>query len=189
MREVGGAKIVSALNSHRRFGSKRVWLVAGVVLLVIVGAGLFAGHKIMAARNAASAQVTATNPSHFQYEQAHTTLDTQRFGLDMAVSSAQQELGLGGRERMDAHRGMVFVYNKPSQDLCFWMKGMQFNLDILWVDAGNKIVMVKPDLSPSTYPQSYCPPVPAQTVFEFNAGVINQYHLKAGDTLSYTADN
>src|SRR3989338_3043468 len=52
---------------------------------------------------------------------------------EVASTPNQWEKGLGGRERLDAHNGMLFVFPWRRQ-YTFWMQGMQFPLDLLFID-------------------------------------------------------
>jgi uncharacterized membrane protein (UPF0127 family) len=111
-------------------------------------------------------------------------LKDQTFTLEVADTPAERMQGLSNRPKLADGTGMLFVFDRPSVQ-CFWMKDMRFNLDIIWVDADKKVVYIEPNVSPSTYPHSFCPNVPAQYVVEVNAGVAQQLRLEAGDTISF----
>lgn len=55
--------------------------------------------------------------------------------VEIADTSRLRERGLGYRDGLDPGTGMLFVYGSPSIR-SFWMKGMRFCLDIVWIDAG-----------------------------------------------------
>ena len=55
--------------------------------------------------------------------------------VDLALASSEQQLGLGYRNVLEPGTGMLFVFNEPSQRT-FWMKGMRFCLDIIWIANG-----------------------------------------------------
>ncbi len=102
--------------------------------------------------------------------------------LDIAQSEATREKGLGGRESMADDRGMLFVFDQPDKE-CFWMKDMQFSIDIIWLNTAKQVVHVERNLSPETYPASYCPELPAKYVVELNAGQAEKLGISTGDTL------
>lgn len=104
------------------------------------------------------------------------------FDLEVADTAAKKQLGLGKRPVLAANQGMVFLYSKPGK-LCFWMKGMRFAIDILWLDSAKKVISIEKSLSPDTYPQTYCPDEPAQYVVELPAGVSERVGVKVGDFL------
>jgi uncharacterized membrane protein (UPF0127 family) len=52
--------------------------------------------------------------------------------VDLALAPAEQSLGLGYRNGLAPGTGMLFVF--PDADVrSFWMKGMRFCLDIVWI--------------------------------------------------------
>jgi len=55
--------------------------------------------------------------------------------VDLALTPAQQQLGLGYRNGLESGTGMFFVFPESS-DRTFWMKGMRFCLDIIWIEGG-----------------------------------------------------
>ena len=91
----------------------------------------------------------------------------RRYYLQLAVTPAQQELGLGDRAKLPPDHGMLFVYYS-SGTRCFWMKGMKFALDMIWLSSADEVVSVQRDLSPKSYPSAYCSL--AQDVIELDAG-------------------
>lgn len=54
--------------------------------------------------------------------------------VDLALEPAEQSLGLGYRNGLDAGTGMLFVFPE-SEVRTFWMKGMRFCLDIIWIGS------------------------------------------------------
>jgi uncharacterized membrane protein (UPF0127 family) len=102
----------------------------------------------------------------------------------MVTTAAAQEKGLSGRASLAPDSGMLFVFQNEAQR-CFWMKDMQFPLDIIWVNKDKRVVYIQPELSPSTYPDSFCPKPPAQYVIELNAGQATQASIRIGETLTF----
>lgn len=104
--------------------------------------------------------------------------------LERADTPAVREQGLSGRRHLGEHHGMLFVFDDPSEH-CIWMKGMQFNLDIMWMNEQKEVVSLQPQLSPSTYPNTYCPRTSAKYVIELKAGSIAKYDIRIGQPLSF----
>jgi uncharacterized membrane protein (UPF0127 family) len=102
--------------------------------------------------------------------------------LLIAATPAEQELGLGGIRSLAATSGMFFVFNKPD-NYGFWMKDMEFSLDIIWLDKNFKIVHIENDLSPATYPNVFYPGFPSKYVIEVNAGFADKFSLTIGETM------
>jgi uncharacterized membrane protein (UPF0127 family) len=106
------------------------------------------------------------------------------YRLDLANTPELQAKGLGGRASMERGQGMIFVFDAPAKQ-CFWMKDMHFSLDIIWLDAQKKVVHIEKNVSPDTFPKSYCPTEPAQYVIELNAGEAQKSDIHVGQTLRF----
>ncbi|MBA3758466.1 DUF192 domain-containing protein [Candidatus Saccharibacteria bacterium] len=104
------------------------------------------------------------------------------FNFELANSPTERNQGLSGRQPLKSTEGMIFAFDEPGQS-CFWMKDMKFNLDILWFDENKKLIYEKHDVSPDTYPESFCSDIPAKYVVEVTAGVATKNQIKLGDKL------
>ena len=107
------------------------------------------------------------------------------FHLDVAATDTEKEKGLGYRESLDQNRGMVFPYDRKDY-FPFWMKGMNFPLDFLWVD-GNVIVDITknvPVLTGNTI-TTVRPSKPVDKIIEFNAGFADANKIQIGDTVTF----
>lgn len=67
--------------------------------------------------------------------EAEIVVGTTPVTVELAVTSAQQTLGLGYRNGLEPGTGMLFV-NDRARLQTFWMKGMRFCLDIVWIENG-----------------------------------------------------
>lgn len=68
-------------------------------------------------------------------EKAMITVGDTEVVVDLAITPEQQQLGLGYRNGLDEGTGMLFVGSAP-RTRTFWMKGMRFCLDIIWIENG-----------------------------------------------------
>lgn len=68
-------------------------------------------------------------------ERVTITVGTTEVEVDLAVTSFEQQLGLGYRNTLDDDTGMLFVGSAPVSKT-FWMKGMRMCLDIIWIHDG-----------------------------------------------------
>lgn len=103
--------------------------------------------------------------------------------LELATTAKAQAKGLGGRESLGSHHGMLFIYQRP-QLVCFWMKDTKFNLDMIWLDEYRNITNIKQDVAPETYPESYCMPN-TKYVIELPAGTAKENQLTIGRNLTF----
>lgn len=119
-----------------------------------------------------------------EYDTAKVQVAGQTLSVELARTSAQQELGLSGRSGLADGTGMLFVFEKPAQ-YGFWMKDMNFPLDIIWLSDAGKAIFIKKNLSAATYPTVYTPPSPAKYVLEVPAGFSEKNKLKLGETMKF----
>ncbi len=107
-------------------------------------------------------------------------INDKQFLVEVAQSDAQKSLGLSGREGLNQNAGMLFVFNKPSKQF-FWMKGMKFTIDIVWIDENKKIVGFVENAKPEDYPETYPSPQNVAYVLEIGSGEVKKQGIKIGD--------
>ena len=106
------------------------------------------------------------------------------FKLLVADERAELTKGLGGRDSLGEDEAMLFMF--PSEGLHgIWMKDMRFPIDIVWFDEDWKIIDVRTNVSPDTYPEVFYPKSPSRYVLEFNAGTIERYGISVGITADF----
>ncbi len=111
------------------------------------------------------------------------------FSVELAVTRQQQTLGLSGRPSLVLGTGMLFIYEHEGR-YNFWMKEMQFPLDIVWVDSNCRVVDVTLNASPQPglEPEAltlYSPVGPAQYVLEINAGEAEANSIGPRDPVTF----
>ena len=99
--------------------------------------------------------------------------------VELAESQGARGQGLGDRKSLPQDQGMFFIFEK-SENHPFWMREMQFPLDIIWLDENYKVVYIEKNIDPATYPKSFGPDVPTQYVLEINAGWTEKNKINAG---------
>jgi uncharacterized protein len=104
--------------------------------------------------------------------------------LEVARTDAEHQKGLGGHAPLGERDGMIFVFARPGL-VAFWMKGMTFALDIMWIEAGQVVHLEKNVPAPRpTDPDSslpiLAPSAPATYVLEVNAGFSDRYGIVRG---------
>lgn len=124
---------------------------------------------------------------------AQVQIRDTRIRVEVANSVEEHRQGLGGRLTLKNGEGMLFVFASPGQ-MGFWMKGMYFPIDIVWMYKG-KIVDIAPEVpAPATpdAPESelprYYPRLPADMVLEVPAGYALANGWKIGDSVQVEFD-
>lgn len=109
--------------------------------------------------------------------------------LSVADTPKGQQKGLSGRKSLASDRGMLFVFKTPDY-YSFWMKGMKFPIDIIYL-RGEKVVTIYKNIQPpksanDTSLPVYTPEEPSDKVIEVNANFSDKHGLKKGDSVSIT---
>lgn len=108
--------------------------------------------------------------------------------VEIADEPAEWTLGLSSRESIDKNSGMLFLFPKK-QVHSFWMKDMNFDIDLLWI-SGQKIVGMEKNMPISTTTADdnlprYLAPEPIDKVLEVKAGTIDNLQLQLEDELDF----
>jgi len=80
----------------------------------------------------------------------------QDIKVDLALTEAQREQGLSGRQSLNENEGMLFVFDSPG-NYPFWMKDMNFPIDIIWLSEDGSVIYIKKNALPESYPEAYGP--------------------------------
>lgn len=102
---------------------------------------------------------------------------------EIVDTKASRELGLSGRTEMKKDEGMLFVFDDEGR-FPFWMKDMQFPIDILWISEGGVVVHVVKNATPESYPSVFVNQLGALYVLELQAGAADEYGIILGSKVS-----
>lgn len=149
-------------KKHRRTVS---WGIAGA-LLAAAGIVFFQGGD--------------GKPQPITFLPSQASFGESRFQLEIADTDAKRSRGLGYRESLCERCGMLFVFDEPGR-YAFWMKGMRFPLDIIWLREGVVTYMERDVPADST--TVFRPPEEVDGVLEVNAGQAEA--LRVGDRVEF----
>ena len=122
--------------------------------------------------------------SEISYNTKEVVLGNTQYALEVADTSVLRERGLSYRQSLAPQTGMLFVFDTPGM-YYFWMKDMNFPIDIIWLDENKKVVHIEHSLSPSTYPESFGPDIPTQYVIEILSRSLEYTDLVLGDRVHF----
>ena len=115
-----------------------------------------------------------------------TTSTGEEIPVEVADTLKKRSLGLGKRTSLKKGWGMLFVFEKRKPHR-FWMKDMQFPLDIIWLD-NHRIVHIIHNAKPTNSrekPEVMTSPVPVNFVLEIAAGRAAKLRLKTGQRMKF----
>ena len=115
-----------------------------------------------------------------------TTSTGEEIPVEVADTLIKRSLGLGKRTSLKKGWGMLFVFEKR-KPYRFWMKDMQFPLDIIWLN-NHRIVHIIHNAKPANHnnePEVMSSPVPVNFVLEIAAGRAAKLRLKPGQRMKF----
>ena len=110
----------------------------------------------------------------------YVTLGDVKVKVDLALTPEEQARGLSGRVSLGENEGMLFVFPALGRHF-FWMRDMNFAIDIIWIDENQKVIYIEKNASPASFPNSFGPNADSKYVLEVNAGFADLHYLKVGD--------
>ena len=108
----------------------------------------------------------------------------KKLKVDLVLTPEAQERGLSGRIGLGEDEGMLFVFDHPDK-YSFWMKDMNFPIDIVWLGEDLKVIYLKKNASPESYPQTFTPNGEARYVLEVSPLFSEKNNLKEGDKVEF----
>ncbi len=112
------------------------------------------------------------------YRQPYVKIGNHIFRVEIADTPEKQRLGLMFRKHLASNRGMLFIFDKPDIQT-FWMKNTYIPLDIIFIDANNRIINIV--TMPALTRQTCRSLRPALYVLEISAGLADKLGIKPGD--------
>lgn len=108
---------------------------------------------------------------------------TTTLEIELARTEGERAQGLSGRESLAEDEAMLFIF--PILDIYgFWMKEMNFDLDIIWLDEAGVVADITSNVSRDSYPQVFYPRTKIKYVLEVPAGWASRHNIALGDELN-----
>lgn len=124
------------------------------------------------------------------YNHTIVTIGDAKVLADIADTPNKQTLGLDVRNNMTEAEGMLFPFERESEE-GFWMNGMKFPLDIIWINSDKKVVHIEHSLPPCPDPlhcPTYQPSENAKYVLETVAGFAQRHNVTNGTQVEFQLD-
>ncbi|HEY6148542.1 MAG TPA: DUF192 domain-containing protein [Thermoanaerobaculia bacterium] len=109
------------------------------------------------------------------------------YRLELAKTPEEQAQGLMFRESLPDRAGMLFLFPNASVHK-FWMKNTMIPLDIVWMDAGGKVLFVSANTPPCKADPcpNYGPDGAASSVLEIAGGMAAKEKIAPGSVLKFS---
>lgn len=110
-------------------------------------------------------------------------IGSKTYSMEWATTNHRRVHGLSNRESLPDNHGMIFVFPENGEH-CFWMKDTNFALDILWLNEHKQITNVYRNVTPETYPKSFCSDYDGRYGIELPAGSLQESGPAVGDYIN-----
>lgn len=130
---------------------------------------------------------TSTNSSSL-YKKANVTINGFNVIADVPTTNDEFLKGLDIKDHLNENQGMLFIFNKPGI-VPFWMHGMKFPIDIIWLDSNRNVVHIEHNLQPCITDlacPSYSPEKDALYVLETTADFSQRHNVKVGTHMDFS---
>ena len=112
------------------------------------------------------------------------TIGEKTIRVAVASNVIDRSQGLSGTDSLPEDEGMLFIFNEEAMQY-FWMKDMNYPLDIIWIGSDKTVKSISQDLDPTSYPETFSSTVPVQYVLEVPAGFVRVHKVKEGAVVAF----
>lgn len=152
-----------------------------IFLLILFLLFLTANHFFRESRGLNEVKNSVLTQAQPTLKKRKIKIGTHSLEVEVAQSVIELAVGLSYREKLGSD-GMLFVL--PKRDKAgFWMKDMNFDIDIIWIKEG-KISQISSQVRADSYEENktvFYPDEPIDWVLELDAGRAAILNLQPGD--------
>lgn len=153
------------------------WIINFIILLIAIVVGWMIFTSIY--------KTDEQKQSCVSYEQKNLQIGEKIVKVDISDSDCKRTLGLSNREMLEKDSGMLFIFPEIG-NYGFWMKDMNFSIDILWIDEKFNVVGIERRVSSSTYPEIFGKKYLAKYVLELSSGFSEKNNIEVGNKIIFS---
>ena len=134
---------------------------------------------------------TQVTDSSYLDTRPHVIIGTTPIVVEVVSTKEKIDAGLSHRVFLEASHGMLFLFDH-SGIFKFWMKGMRFPLDLIWIDENYTIVDITKNVPPVGFIGEllgrtifYSPAEVCKYVLEVNAKFCDTHAVNIGDAVEF----
>ena len=106
-----------------------------------------------------------------------------RIAVSIADTPEEREQGLSDTDPLPPNTGKFFVFEEPGE-YGFWMKDMNYSIDIIWLHESLSIVSIAKNATPESFPEVFYPARNSMYVLEVPAGFSTIHSLEEGQSFT-----
>jgi uncharacterized membrane protein (UPF0127 family) len=160
---------------------KQSLYVIGILSAVIVGVFLLFSIKTIPGQKKDIEGVDQGGEfsEYLSYNRGQVIFGSEIIPVFIADTSPLRTQGLSGKKTLPQEYGMLFIF--PKEGLySFWMKDMNFAIDMVWINEEGTVVHIESNVAPETYPNLFTSTESALYVLEVNAGWVGENRVRVG---------
>lgn len=162
-----------------------------VILFLILVAVMFSASWLSDPNSQLSKLFMATQKNKETPKEKKNIVKVGNAEIEVEIAKTQEErkIGLAKYNELPENRGMLFVFDEKDVKPSFWMKGVKFPIDIIWIDNGKVIEITEkvPILGAPSTPDykipKYSPKQTVDYVLEIGAGESSKRGIKVQDNV------
>lgn len=153
---------------HKKF------VIQSLLLVIVIFAGLYLFKNTLS-----QTPVVGT--------QTYLMIADTKIKVELAETQTKRAQGLGGRDSLASDSGMLFIFPQEG-NYSFWMKGMKFPIDIIWIKGVKVVDIIKEATPPPGGAKDQEIPIyvsnqPFDKVLEVGSGLVDTHGIKIGDQI------
>ncbi len=157
-------------------------ILVGILVAVLVGGIAYGFYRaIPPTATQTGAMATSTTMQTI-------TIGSATIQAEVEDTDASREQGLSGRTSLADGAGMLFIFDAPGK-YGFWMKDMNFNIDMVFITASGMVATIAADASPEGYRRDpshvFYPAEDVQDVLELPAGYAAAHDIAVGSQVTF----
>jgi uncharacterized membrane protein (UPF0127 family) len=168
-------------------------IVAAAAAVIIVAAVLYVSPFTVVTGEPENEQQdpVVSDQNMSSYSHVNVTVNGVELVADIAETNEQRTKGLSVKDSLNENEAMLFVFS-TSREHSFWMKGMKFPIDIIWIDEDKEVVHIEHSLEPCI-PDEFCQPYKPDRnslyVLETIAGFAQKYNVTENTYVDFQLDS
>ena len=124
-----------------------------------------------------------------RFETKQVIIGSKEYKIYLTKTGSEKNMGLAVFDDLPANEGMLFSFDREDNHV-FWMKGMKFNIDIIFLDKDKKVLNVFENVKAEPGVQdidlkTYSSKLKSQYVIELKEGETRKNGIKPGDAVIF----
>ncbi|MCH7640977.1 DUF192 domain-containing protein [Patescibacteria group bacterium] len=167
-------------------------ILPGIVVFIFFGFASYFGAKYISKDSDKS--INFPKSIIPQTDKKFVIVGERKIVVEVADNPSEWQIGLSEHESLRKDEGMLFIFSKKDTRPSFWMEGMEFDIDIIWINDG-KVTQIEQNVpkpkegTPSSELPLYQPFDVIDYVLEVNSGFVKENGIAVGDEVKLPASS